>query len=180
MTQLTQIWNAALGWRDLLRGDPGWRRRFVPTREGLGPAMVAFLVVIALNIVVQAVGAEGVTPLAILVNLIVNLLPLVGLGLAIAATVLVLGLRPVFYDLLIPAVYALSLMLLVGLPLSFTDLPVGPVLLLGLGYLLVKLGQAAAEMKLTLAIAFAGLCLLLLVALPLSLYMVIAPGPGPI
>jgi hypothetical protein len=173
-----QIVEAAAGWRDLLRRRPGWQGRFDLSRQGLKVAGGLYLVAVVLNVALQMILAGQITPLQLVANLAINLLPLLGLGLGVAITVLALRQRGALYPLLVPATFALAFALLIGMPLSLIELPIGPLLLIGLAYLLVRLGQAACGFGLRTSIAFAALCLVLLVALPAILYMLLAAIPG--
>lgn len=179
MKLLAEAWRGAKGWRALLTGHGDWRAFFDLSFGGLLGALLFYLLVVAINLMVQLSGAEMVALSALLTNVIANLLPAAGLIIAVLVSQAFLRLKGSLFALLVPGLYALSLALLVGLPLSLIGIPVGPVLLLVLGYLLFRLASAAAGLGLRLSIACAALCIVLLVALPLSLYMVIAPGPGP-
>jgi hypothetical protein len=171
---------AALGWRDLLFGGADWRGRFRLNAEGLATAIAVYVIVVAINLLVQTLGADLAALSGIAVNLALNVLPVIGLIAAIAGSAVALHATAHTFALLVPAVHALALMLLCGALLSLAGISIGPVLLVVLGYMLYRLGRAEAGFGLPLSIAFSALCVLVLVALPLTLYMVIAPGPGPI
>jgi hypothetical protein len=171
---------AALGWRDLLFRRADWQARFRLSPEGLATAIGVYVIVVVINLLVLLLGAQPEALTGVVVNLALNVLPVVGLIAAIAGSAAVLQKAQHTFPLLVPAVHGLALMLLLGVVLALSGVPAGPLLLVLFGYMLYRLGRAAASFSPALSIAFSALCVLALVALPLTLYMVIAPGPGPI
>jgi hypothetical protein len=173
-----EIRQALLGWRDLAQFRPGWRARFVPTPEGLRTAATFYGLAVVLNVGLQMAIAGQAGVAQVVVNLGLNVVPLAGLALAVAASLWALGLGERLFAVLVPATWALAFALIAGMPLSLLQLPAGALLLIALAYLYYRLGRAACAFPPGLGAAFAAICLVLLVALPLSLYMLVAAVPG--
>lgn len=177
MSVFRQFIDAATGWFELGMFRPGWQGRFVQTRDGFVVAIGGYFAVVVLGILLQGlvVGAPG--PAELLFGIAVNALPLVGVVLAIVITTAFLRLEVPAMAMAVPAIHAVTLLLILGFAMS----PFGAIatVLLGvLGYLLYRGGQEILGLKPAFALAYAALSVVLLVALPSSLYMLLAPGPG--
>jgi len=167
------------GWGELLRNRVGWRDGFDFGPSGLLAAFTWYFLLVVGTIVIQFMRGGRGTVEQVLLTTAINILPVVGIAIAIGLSIFALRAKTSFNALLVPALYAMTFMLILGIPLSFIEVPTGPLLLALLGYALYREGRAIAGFPVTLSIAFAALCVVLLVALPLSLYMVSATGPGP-
>jgi hypothetical protein len=80
----------------------------------------------------------------------------------------------------VPAVHALTFLLLGGFVLTIVGGILAPVLLALLAYMIYRGGREILGLSVSFALAYMALSIVLLVALPMSLYMLVAPGlPGP-
>lgn len=181
MNPLSQFTNAAIGWAQLAGRRPGWQERFVTTREGLFVALGLYLAVVVLAILLQGLVSGTPSVSDLILGIAVNGLPLLGVSLALAVTMLLLRLKVPALSMLVPAIHALTLVLIVGFGLAFAGASLATALLGLLGYLLYRGGREILGLNIALAIAYAAFSIVLLVALPMTLYILMAPGgAGPI
>jgi hypothetical protein len=178
METLNQFNDAAAGWYKLVMRQPGWRERFVLTPQGLLVALAGYFGIVVLAILIQGAlsGTADLGRLAL--SIVANSLPLAGVVLAIVVTVLFLRIKVPMIEMVVPAVHALTLLLLAGFVLAIVGGILAPVLLALLGYMFYRGGREILGLSIAFALAYAALSIVLLVALPMSLYMLGAPGPG--
>jgi hypothetical protein len=178
VTALGEIKNAAIGWLDLLGARPDAASRFNATRRGFITMLGVYFVLVILTRTIQVAAVFGTAPsLAdLLVTVAFNALPLLAVFIVIVLTVMVL--RPPVgpLALMVPAGYALCLVLAIGLPLSlFAGNSLSAAIQGILGYMLYRLGRDTGKFGIGVSIGFAVLSVLLLVAIPIGLYMLSVP-----
>lgn len=178
MNALDQFRDAAIGWYALALHRPDWRGKFVATRDGLLVALAGYFAIVVIAILVQGItiGVPGVVEL--LAGVAVNSLPLLGVTIALYVTHQFLKVTVPVLAMLVPAIHAVSMLLIAGFALSLIGGALAVVLLMLLAYLLYRGGREILGLGFALALSYAGLSIVLLVALPASLYMLLAPGPG--
>lgn len=178
MNPLIEIRNAAIGWLDLLGARPDAASRFNATRRGLVTMLATYLILVVVTRTIQSVALFGTAPGLddLLVTLAINALPLLAIVLVISATVQFLRPPVTLLGMLVPAGYALSLILAIGLPLSLFGGGMFSAAMQGiLGYMLYRLARDIGKVSIGISAAFAILTVVLLVAIPLGLYMLIQP-----
>jgi len=178
VTALTEIRNAVIGWLDLLGGRPDAAARFNGTRSGLFTMLGVYLLLVVITRTIQVVALFGQPPgLAdLLVTLVVNSLPLLGIYLVILGTVRFLQPQVTLLELMVPAGYALSLVLAIGLPLTLFAGNIFSAAMQGvMGYMLYRLARGIGKFPIGISAAFAILTVMLLVAIPMALYMLVQP-----
>jgi hypothetical protein len=178
VTVLEQFREAAIGWYELAFHRPGWQGRFVATREGLLVALGGYFSVVVLAILIQGlyIGAPGILDLIGAVG--INALPLLGIVTALYGTRLMLPLKAPILAMLVPAIHAVTLLLIAGFVLSMILGGLATLLLGLLTYLLYRGGKEILGLGFAFALSYAALSVVLLVALPASIYMLMAPAPG--
>lgn len=177
MNALTELGNAVIGWLDLLGNRPNAREKFNLTRTGL-VVMLGwyFVIVILVRLIQQAVLFNTIPTFeALLVTIAYNGIPLAALWLTSFVTVRFLKPGLGVLPLLVPAGYALALVVIVGLPVSLLAGGASAVLQGILGYMLYRLAREIGGFSLGVAIGFAVLSIVLLVAIPIGLYMLLVP-----
>ena len=177
MNALEDIKQAAIGWLDLIANRPGAAERFNSGGRGLATAVVFYFLMVLFTILVQGVSVSFPTYEQIFLGLLVNALPLAGVALVVVATVRLLRVQVTVNALMVPAVYALAFLLLIGLPLSLFFGNLFAKAMMGvLGYMLYRAARDIAKLGIGISIAFAVLAIALLVALPIGIYMVTTPA----
>lgn len=177
MTTFTELRDAIVGWYLMLTARPDGAERFNLTRYGLGNALFFYLLALILTLGVQGLftGMPGMYD--VYVSVAVNALPLVGLAGAIIVTISLLRLELTFNTLAVPAVYAMTFVLVLQLPLSLWTGGLFSNAILGiLAYMFFREARDVGKMSIGVSIAFAVLALLMLVALPAGLYMLLVPA----
>ncbi len=178
MNPFAEIRNAAIGWLDLLGARPDAASRFNATRGGLVVMLVVYLALVLITRSIQAVALFGSIPGIedLLVTVVINALPMLAIFIVVLATVQFLRPPVTLLGLMVPAGYALSLILAVGLPLSLFGGNMFSAAMQGvLGYMLYRLARDIGKFPIGISIAFAILTVVLLVAIPIGLYMLIQP-----
>lgn len=178
MNPFLEIKNAAIGWLDLLGARPGAASRFNATRGGLLTMIGTYLVLVVVTRIIQTVAIFGSLPgiADLLVTLVINSLPLLAIYVVLYVTVLLLKPAAGLLGMLVPAGYALSLILAIGLPLSIIGGGIFSAAMQGIfGYMLYRLGRDIGKFPIGISAAFAILTVVLLVAIPIGLYMLIQP-----
>lgn len=177
MNPLTELGNAAIGWLDLVGNRPNAREKFSLTRAGLVTMLGWYFAIVVLVRLVQQAVLFGTLPggEALVVTIAYNALPLLVLWLMALGTVQFLRPELGVLPLLVPAGYALTFVVIVGLPVSLFSSSASAVLQGILGYMLFRLGREIGGFSLGVAIGFAVLTILLLVAIPVGLYMLLVP-----
>ncbi|HHY48849.1 MAG TPA: hypothetical protein GYA10_03795 [Alphaproteobacteria bacterium] len=172
MNALAELGNAARGWRDLILARPDGAARFTATPAGLVNAIGFYIAMVLLAILVQSVVFGSAAPAQVFFGLAANLLPLASIALVVTGTRLARVTEAGLLALMVPATYALGLLLAIAVPVAligggfFSNALLG---LLGWGYF--RLARTIGKMNIGVAIAFAALSIVALVALPLGLYM---------
>ncbi len=178
MNPLVDIKNAAIGWLDLLGARPDAGARFNATRAGLLTMLATYVVLVLATRIIQSVALFGTPPGIedLVVTLVVNALPLLAIVLVVYGTVVFLRTPVGVLGLLVPAGYALSIILAIGLPLSLFGGNMFAAAMQGiLGYMLYRLARDIGKFSIGISAAFAILTVVLLVAIPVGLYMLIQP-----
>lgn len=181
MNLLKDIGNAAIGWVDLIGNRPGGAERFNTTRQGLVTAVVLYLLLVMFTSIVQSVSLFGTFPRydTLFVDLVLNALPLLAIFLIVFLTVQVLKPAAGLVGMLVPATYALVLLLAIGLPISLFFGSTFAAAMQGiLGYMLYRLARDIGKFSIGISIGFAVLSIVLLVAIPMGLYMLFVPDIG--
>lgn len=178
MNLLAELRNAVLGWLDLLGGRADAAGRFNPTRAGFATMLGVYFVLVLVTRIIQVALLFGGVPRVedLLVTLVVNALPLGAILLVIYLTVTFLRPAAGMLGLMVPAGYALSLILAIGLPLSLVGGNMFSAAMQGvLGYMLFRLARDVGKFGIGVSLAFAIFIVVLLVAIPIGLYMLIQP-----
>lgn len=178
MNPLIEIRNAAIGWLDLLGARKDAASRFNATRTGLWVMLGTYLALVVITRIIQAVALFGAMPGIedLIVTLVINSLPLLAIYVVIYLTVMLLRPQVTLLELFVPAGYALSLILAIGLPLSLIGGGIFSAAMQGIfGYMLYRLARDIGKFSIGISAAFAILTVVLLVAIPIGLYMLIQP-----
>jgi hypothetical protein len=175
---LDQFRDAVTGWYALALNRPDWQGKFVTTRAGLLVALAGYFAIVVTAILVQGIiiGVPGAVEL--IAGVAVNALPLLGVVIALFVTRQFLKVTVPILDMLVPAVHAVTMLLVAGFALSLLGGTFAIALLILLAYLLYRGGREILGLGFASALSYAGLSIVMLVALPASLYMLMAPGPG--
>jgi len=179
MKPIAELRDAALGWLDLIgRRDGAAASRFNAGPEGLVTMLLWYLGLVILTRIIQGLTLFGAVPalVDIALALALNAMPMLAILLVVFATHRVLRPAVGLLTLMVPAGYALVLLLIIGLPLSlFVGSALAPALQGLLGYMLYRLARDIAKLSLGISVAFAILGVVLLVAIPIGLYMLLMP-----
>ena len=178
MNALIEIKNAAIGWLDLLGNRPDAASRFNATRRGFINMLGVYFVLVIVTRSIQSVAVFGTAPgmVDLLVSVGLNALPLLAVFVVIYLTVQFLKPAVGPLALMVPAGYALCLVLAIGLPLSlFAGNSFSAAIQGVLGYMLYRLGRDIGKFSIGVSIGFAVLSVVLLVAVPIGLYMLFVP-----
>lgn len=177
MNAFEELKQAAIGWLDIAANRPGGPERFNRTGRGLANAVGFYVAMVLLTIVVQGITTSFPSYDQIIIGLLVNALPLLGVTLVILATIRLLRVDIPVNALLVLVTYAFAFLLLIGLPLSlFPGNGFANAMLGALGYLLYRAAREIAKLGIGVSIAFAVLAIAALVALPIGLYMLTVPA----
>lgn len=169
--------NAAVGWVKILRGEEGWQAHFRLSGPGLATALVLFFTFAFLAVVLASFQA-GVPSLYGLIEIMfIQSLWVMALLIGFFSTRFATRVKISPFPVLVPGIYALLLYLVAGSLLSLVFGVLLPVLWLVLGFMLYRLGRAAADWHSGISAAFAGLTTVLLVGLPMTLYMLATSAP---
>lgn len=178
MIFIRDLTGAFWGWLDLIIARKEGAERFNGTREGLIRAVVIYVVAVALTMLVPGLWSELPDYSNFFVGLLFNCVPVAAVGLVIWMTVRLVGADVTLFEMLVPAVYALTFILLLGLFVAL----IGPMFansLLGvLGYMFYRLARDVGKMNIGVSIAFACLGIVALVAPTFGLYMLSVPAPS--
>lgn len=183
MNPIAELRDAALGWVDLIgRAKDDIAARFNATPAGLVAMLIWYTFFVILTLVIQSLAGFGALPglEQLIVTLALNGLPMLVILLVVWGTHATLKPPVDRYALLVPAGYALVLLLIVGLAFSLLGFTLATALQGMLGYMLYRLAREIADLGMGISIAFALLTVVLLVALPIGLYMLLMPElPAP-
>lgn len=179
MNALPEFWAAILGWLDLIAGRKDAAAKFTLTRAGLINATGAYIAVALLGATLMALLGLDPAIIGTVVRLLLNMLSLLAIWLVIAMTGLVLpAVRPP-YSLLVPATYAMALLLLVRVPLDIAAPGLFTNALLGaLGFMLFRGARGVAGLGIGSSLAFAVLSAVVLVLVTVGIYMLATGGAG--
>jgi hypothetical protein len=178
VSQLGEIREAAVGWIDLVGKRPGAAERFNGTRAGLMTMLGFYVVLVLAAHLIRAAVMFGAFPgyVSLIFELVRNALPMLAVFGVIFLTVRFLGAAVGMLALMVPAGYALSFIVALGLPLSLLGGGMYFYALQGvLGYMLYRLGRDVGKFGIGVSIGFAVLNVLVLVAIPIGLYMLLVP-----
>lgn len=161
---------AILGWIAIITGSEEWRKKFRFSTAGLIMALVVFLLVALIATLFEDMG-ESTSGFAIGAALVVELMAV--LAIVVASFVVKIATRSAgsVRELIIPGIYALVPYVIVRSALAAFATPAVALVLVGLGYLMFRLGRMAGPWRWPTALAFAVLVIVLLVGLPLTLYI---------
>lgn len=177
-----KIWgllrNATLGWIDIVAGRAKWRQRFQFSPAGLIAALVLYGLV-ALIATMFDIGDSG-APTAIAATVLVEMLSALAIAIAALLVQRAAGGPGSVLELIVPGIFALVPYVLLRSYLVALGSPAVTLILVGLGFLLYRLGRMAGPWRMPAALAFAVLVVVLLVGMPLTLYIVGSPANSPI
>lgn len=178
MNALPELWAAVLGWLDLIAGRRDAAGKFNLSRAGLVNATGCYFAVVLLSLAAAALTGQNPGVTGTLVSLLFNALPLLAVWLVCAATAL---LRPQHgaLGLMVPATYAMALILVIRVPLQLLAPDLFSNALLGaLGFMLYRGARGVAGLGIGSALAFAVLCAVALVLVTVGVYMLATGGAG--
>jgi hypothetical protein len=179
MNALPEFWAAVLGWLDLIARRKDVAGKFNLSRAGLINATGAYVAIALLGAAVMALLGLDPGLIGSAVRLALNLLSLLSVWVAIGATRLALPAARPAYRLLVPATYAMALLLLVRIPLDIAAPGLFTNALLGaLCFMLYRGARAVAGLGIGSSLAFAVLSAVLLVLVTVGIYMLATGGAG--
>lgn len=179
MNALPEFWAALLGWLDLIAGRKDGAEKFNLSRRGLINAAACYVAIVLLSLAVAALAGQNPGLIGVLVSLAFNALPLLMVWLVIGATALALHPQRGAYGLMVPATYAMALLLIVRLPLELSAPGTFANALLGaLCFMLYRGARGVAQLGIGSSLAFAVLCGVALVLTQVALYMLATGGQG--
>jgi len=168
------------GFPALLSGQERWRQMVDVSGHGLQAVLLAYGIYLGLYLLAVPLTGPGLTPISAVVITLVNLLPPLGVALVTLATVRFLVPGMAVRDMLVPALYALTIVALVSLLLLPWREALGGFQLALFAVCFYRVARATGRFGIGVSIAYALANVVLLVGAPLALYMLLAPGPGPI
>lgn len=179
MRPFAELRDAFIGWLDLIgRRHDAAESRFDVSPNGLVTMLLWYFGAVILTSVIQSLVSFGALPGVsdLAAALALNAVPMLTIAMAIFATARTLHPAVGFAGLFVPAGYALVLLLVIGLPLSFfVGSALAPALQGLLGYMLFRLARDLGKFSIGISVAFAILTVVLLVAIPIGLYMLLVP-----
>lgn len=179
MNALPEFWAAILGWLDLIAGRKDAADKFTFTRAGLINATGAYFAIVLLSLAVAAIAGQSPGLIGTLVSLVFNAIPLLAIWLVIWGTTLVLRPRAGALGLLVPATYAMALILVIRVPLQLLAPDVfGNALLGALCFMLFRGARGVAGLGIGSSLAFAVLSAVVLVLVTVGIYMLATGGAG--
>lgn len=178
MNAFGELRDALIGWGELIVGRAEAAGRFNASRAGLINAIGCYVAVVLVTMLLPAFWLGMPRYDQLFTGLLINCLPLAGVAFAIVASRAMLRLEVTFAELFVPAVYALSFVLLVGLILSFVATIFANALLGILGFMLFREARDIGKMNIGVSLAFALFGIVALVAPSFALYMLTVPAPA--
>jgi hypothetical protein len=179
MNALPEFWAALLGWLDLISGRKDVAERFNLSRAGLINATGAYVVAALLGATAMAVLGLDPGLIGTAVRVVLNLLSLLTVWLVIGATALALTAARPAYKLLVPATYAMALLLLIRVPLDIAAPGLFTNALLGaLCFMLFRAARGVGGLGIGSSLAFAVLSAVALVLVTVGIYMLATGGAG--
>jgi hypothetical protein len=179
MNALPEFWAAVLGWLDLIAGRKDAADKFNLTPRGLINATGCYFAVVLLSLAAAALAGQNPGIIGAAVALLFNAAPLLAVWLVIGATALALKPQHGPLGFLVPATYAMALILVIRVPLQLLapDL-FGNTLLGALCFMLYRGARGVAGLGIGSALAFAALCAVALVLVTVGIYMLATGGAG--
>lgn len=179
MNALPEFWAAVLGWLDLVAGRKDAADKFNLSRSGLINATGAYFAVVLLSLAVAAIAGQNPGFVGALVSIVFNAIPLVAIWLVILATTAVLRSASGAVALLVPATYAMALILIIRVPLEVLAPNLfGNALLGALCFMLFRGARGVAGLGVGSALSFAVLSAVALVLVTIGVYMLATGGAG--
>ena len=179
MNALPEFWAAVLGWLDLISGRKDADGKFNLSRAGLVNATGAYFAVVLLSLAVAAAMGQNPGFIGALVGIVFNALPLVAIWLVIVGTTAVLRPASGPLSLLVPATYAMALILVIRVPLEVLAPNLfGNALLGALCFMLYRGARGVAGFGIGSALSFAVLSAVALVLVTIGVYMLATGGAG--
>jgi len=179
MNALPEFWAAVLGWLDLVAGRKDAAGKFNLSRAGLINATGCYFAVVLLSLAVAAAMGQSPGFVGTLISVVLNAVPLLAVWLVIWGTVATLRSPSGTLALLVPATYAMGLILIVRLPLQLLAPGLFSNALLGaLCFMLYRGARGVAGLGIGSALAFAILCAVALVLVTVGVDMLASSGAG--
>ena len=179
MNALPEFWAAVLGWLDLIGGRKDVAHKFNLTARGLINATGCYFAVVLLSLLVAALAGQSPGLIGTLVSVLFNAIPLLAIWLVIWATALALRVVPGPLTLLVPATYAMALILIIRVPLQLLAPDLFSNALLGaLCFMQFRAARGVAGLGIGPALAFAVLSAVALVLVTAAIYMLATGGAG--
>jgi hypothetical protein len=171
--------DASRGWAEIVLGRQGWRERFSFSAAGLATALIIYFFFAFLSIAFGAIGTGMPGAAGVVTNLLVQGLYVVALVIAVYASRKVLDAEAPAIEFITPGIYALVFYLIAGTIVAAVGIELIALVLIGLGFLLYRLGRMAGGWPMGVSAAFGIFTVVLLVGLPLTLYMLSNPAGSP-
>lgn len=179
MNALPEFWAAVLGWLDLIGGRKNVAEKFKLSRAGLVNATGAYFAIVLLSLAIAALLGQSPGFIGALVSVVFNAIPLLAIWLIIWATALALRPAGGALALLVPATYAMALILVIRVPLQLLAPDLFSNALLGaLCFMLFRAARGVAGLGIGSALAFAVLSAVALVLVTVGIYMLATGGAG--
>jgi len=114
----------------------------------------------------------------VLFGLVAQAITLAVLIFAMARSLRLLRLNVPLTTLVVPVLYALSFVFVIGIPLTLMSPNMALIAVFALGYGIFRAAEVLAGMRFGMALAFALLCVIVLVVVPNGLYMLLSVLPS--
>ncbi len=171
MNPLAELTASFRGWAESLAGKSTAREHFRTDAGSVAVAAVTLAIAILLSVAAQSAVVGLPSPGQVLFGLSVQAITMLALAAALGWALRFLKLRVGLNTLLVPALYALGYMFVLGIPLTLIGPDAALIAVLGLGVLLYFAARRAGRMPMGISVAFAALCVIVLVVVPNALYM---------
>jgi hypothetical protein len=179
LNALPEFWAAILGWLDLIAGRKEAASKFNLSRAGLINATGCYFAIVMLSIVVATLMGLNPGLWSTIASLVASAVPLLVVWLVSWSTSIAARPAQGMLALLVPATYAMALLLIVRLPLEYAAPGIFTNALLGaLGFMLYRGARGVAGIGVANALVHAVLCILALVGVAIGLYMLASGGVG--
>lgn len=178
MNPLAELADAVRGWGSILRGRSDAAGFFRLTNAGIAVASGYFVLALLLSVAAQsaAIGMPGLGQ--VLFGLVAQAITLAVLIFAMARSLRLLRLNVPLTTLVVPVLYALSFVFVIGIPLTLMSPNMALIAVFALGYGIFRAAEVLAGMRFGVAFAFALLCVIVLVVVPNGLYMLLSVLPS--
>ncbi len=179
MNALPEFWAAVLGWLDLVAGRKDAADKFNLSRAGFINATGAYFAVVLLSLAVAALLGQNPGFVGAFVSVVFNAVPLIAIWLVIVGTAALLRPASGPLSLLVPATYAMALILAIRVPLEVLAPNLfGNALLGALCFMLYRGARGVAGLGIGSALSFAVLSAVALVLVTIGVYMLATGGAG--